>query len=493
MTDLETGSVDQEFVSDFTIAARTRMTLLVNNAADQTITVKRLNEAVIEGDPRRILLRPTPGTITRSTLGWDLLAAMGKSTAVLNAHRPGAAGWDLAAAWMTGYGVTDVIVDRAHLLSPELVQDLVDIGHRATARVWLIYNSTTALAERMRSHAEGSGFTRVLEPHQMVFEFPADVWWPHPDEVGRKNMATWDVPSIRRQWTYMPDADFLTFLADARRGMNIEEFALAERYYWHAFERTEAWLDKHLPDGRPSFGPELAAWLRDVQIGPVPYGHIAQIVLRGTQAALFNAGVFLRWDRAHLGPNPGNALCGNLAGGSTLTQLVSTEAAAAAALSLHLNLGPFYFDAWRLADVEPDASILHPPPTSPPAPVRYLEFSDLRTPVRHASNVAEIPCHLPVLVPRTIRPLIAAHVAARRQAGAGDHSQLFTHPSGKRVYARLRNTINTALAQLNYREPPWLHADDCRFGADVGLVPRTQGWLIERGLSVHLAKQAGLT
>lgn len=29
-------------------------------------------------------------------------------------------------------------------------------------------------------------------------------------------------------------------------------------------------------------------------------------------------------------------------------------------------------------------------------------------------------------------------------------------------------------------------------GADVGLTPRAQGWLIERGLSVHLAKQAGL-
>lgn len=492
MTDPEALPRDEEFVSDFAIAARTRMTLLVNNAADQQITVNRLNAAVIEGDPRRILLRPTPGTITRSTLSWDLLAAMGKSTAILNAHRPGPAGWDLAAAWMTGYGVTDVIVDRAHLLNPELVQDLVAIGHQAVARVWLIYSSPTALAERMRSYTEGSGFTRVLEPNQMSFDFPADVWWPHPDEVGRKNMAMWEVPKIRRQWTHLPDADFPTFLAAARRGMPADQFELAERYYWHAFERTEAWLDNHLPDGRPGFGAELAAWLRDVQLGPVPYGQVAQIVLRGTQAALFNAGVFLRWDRDRLGPNPGNALCGNLAGGSTLTELVGTEAAAAAALSLHLNLGPFYFDAWRLADVEPDGSILHPPPVSPPAPVRYLEFSDLRTPVRPNSNVTEIPCHLPVLVPRTIRPLIAAHAAWRRYSGAGDQSQLFTHPQGKRVYARLRNTINTALAQLNYREPPWLHSDPCRHGADDGLVPRTQGWLIERGLSVHLAKTAGL-
>jgi hypothetical protein len=492
MTDLEALPVDEEFVSDFAIAARTRMTLLVNNAADQQITVKRLNTAVIEGDPRRILLRPTPGTITRSTLAWDLLAAMGKSTAILNAKGPGPGGWRLASAWMTGYGVTDVIVDRAHLLNPDLVQDLVNIGHQAVARVWLIYSSPTALEERMRSYTEGSGFTRVLEPNQMSFEFPADIWWPHPDEVGRKNMATWEVPKIRRLWTHLPDADFPTFLATARRSMDSEEFELAERYYWHAFERTEAWLDNHLPDGQPGFGPELAAWLRDVQIGPVPYGQIAQIVLRGTQAGLFNAGVFLRWDRARLGPNPGNALCGNLAGGSTLTQLVETEAAAAAALSLHLNVGPFYFDAWRLADVEPDGSILHPPPTSPPSPVRYLESNAFGTPVSHSSNVAEVPCHLPVLVPRTIRPLIAAHLAWRRYGGAGDRDQLFTHPHGKRVYARLRNTINTSLAQLNYREPPWLHPDPCRHGADDGLVPRTQGWLIERGLSVHLAKTAGL-
>lgn len=121
-----------------------------------------------------------PGRVLEDLLGaavgWDLLAAMGKNTAILNAGRPGPAGWDLAAAWMTGYGVTDVIVDRAHLLKPELVQDLVDIGHQAVARVWLIYSSPTALEERMRSYAEGSGFTRVLEPHQMAFEFPADIW-----------------------------------------------------------------------------------------------------------------------------------------------------------------------------------------------------------------------------------------------------------------------------------------------------------------------------
>jgi hypothetical protein len=61
-------------------------------------------------------------------------------------------------------------------------------------------------------------------------------------------MAMWEVPSIRRQWRYLTDANFPTFLAAARRGMPAEEFALAERYYWHAFERTEAWLDNHLPD-----------------------------------------------------------------------------------------------------------------------------------------------------------------------------------------------------------------------------------------------------
>jgi hypothetical protein len=28
--------------------------------------------------------------------------------------------------------------------------------------------------------------------------------------------------------------------------------------------------------------------------------------------------------------------------------------------------------------------------------------------------------------------------------------------------------------------------DSCRYGANIGLQPRAQGWLVQRGLSVHL-------
>jgi hypothetical protein len=33
-------------------------------------------------------------------------------------------------------------------------------------------------------------------------------------------------------------------------------------------------------------------------------------------------------------------------------------------------------------------------------------------------------------------------------------------------------------------DPPWIHGDDCRYGGDVGLIPRRHGWMIERGLSM---------
>ncbi|SDT77661.1 hypothetical protein [Actinoplanes derwentensis] len=32
--------------------------------------------------------------------------------------------------------------------------------------------------------------------------------------------------------------------------------------------------------------------------------------------------------------------------------------------------------------------------------------------------------------------------------------------------------------------PPWLHRDPCKYSADIGLTPRTHGWLIERGLAL---------
>ncbi|MEV5554693.1 hypothetical protein AB0L44_13640 [Nonomuraea wenchangensis] len=44
----------------------------------------------------------------------------------------------------------------------------------------------------------------------------------------------------------------------------------------------------------------------------------------------------------------------------------------------------------------------------------------------------------------------------------------------------IERTIRTC-GRLNLN-PPWLHRDPCKYGADVGLTPRSYGWLNERAL-----------
>lgn len=48
----------------------------------------------------------------------------------------------------------------------------------------------------------------------------------------------------------------------------------------------------------------------------------------------------------------------------------------------------------------------------------------------------------------------------------------------------LREAIIRTCDRLNL-DPPWMHRDPCRHGADRGVRPRLHGWLAERGLSLH--------
>ncbi len=90
-------------------------------------------------------------------------------------------------------------------------------------------------------------------------------------------------------------------------------------------------------------------------------------------------------------------------------------------------------------------------------------------------------------MPAHARPILAAHLAYRRGAGASDEHPLFVHPSDKAqpVHHGLRLGIQRINERINLN-PPWLHRHPCRWGADVGLTARSPGWLTERGLSVHL-------
>ena len=78
---------------------------------------------------------------------------------------------------------------------------------------------------------------------------------------------------------------------------------------------------------------------------------------------------------------------------------------------------------------------------------------------------------------------------AGRGAGAASarpvHDPFFAyrHDPRRRPTAALRDAAIRLCERINVN-PPWLHRDPCKYGADIGLNPRTHGWLIERGLAL---------
>lgn len=96
------------------------------------------------------------------------------------------------------------------------------------------------------------------------------------------------------------------------------------------------------------------------------------------------------------------------------------------------------------------------------------------------------PCATTVRVPEPARRLIVAHLSYRQIQGAGEQDPFFlnNHDSDRSPAAPLRSRISATCRRLNLNTP-WLHSNDCTFGADVGLTPRSYGWLQERGLSLH--------
>jgi hypothetical protein len=430
-----------------------------------------------------VLVRPTPGAVDQTTFALDVLTALGKNPRVLAGEQLGTRAWTYARAWLAAAQVTDLVVDRAHQLVPERAGELGELAGELGCRVWLIWSGPGDRAVVDAACAPGHRCTTVL-PGLLpaVLPLPAR---PAPP------------PSAPAE-TVLPVTEFTTFRAAARRHLSPQQFETIDRLYLAAAAAADAWLAEHQhlrQGGRERIGGPLAAWLRDEQLGPHSRPSEALTVLRATQAALLVGGVLLGWNPAALGPHPAARLCGTIDTRHRVHALYAgarTAPVAITALSLHLNQPPLYFGCWRLGDVAADGSVLAVPGVHRHQAPAYLSYPDHQAAIATTSGVTEIACAHPVRIPDPARVLLAAHHAYRRHHGARTEDPFFTDPTkpaDAATYSRLRSHAVRTAARLHHT-PGWLHQNDCRFGADIGLHWRPFGWLTERGLSVHLLDPA---
>ena len=451
--------------------------IVVRNDDDGTIVrgyLKRFYDLRYRRPQRATLVRPTPGATDRATLALDVLVGLYKNPQTLAGERLGGAGWDYARAWLAAGATSDLVVDRAHQLVPDRVADLAELGAWSSIRVWLIWS--------------GGGDLDAAVTVIRAAGLPVDTVMPHLLRPLLPLPAHERSVPFRFESRTLPTAEFTTFRAACRRLLSPREFDHVDALYLDAATRTDLWLTHHErrdAGDRQRFGAALATWLRDSQLGPHADPGTALITLRATQAALFIHGVLLRWDPATLGPEPAARLCGTIdvrRAPHDLYAGATTAAAAITALSLHLNQPPHYFGCWRVRHAAVDGATLTAPAGGDhrhdvPA---YLHHDERRAAIETSSGVEEIPCAHTVALPEPMQVILAAHRAYRLLQGATEHDPLFDQGQ-----AGMRETAWRTATHL-HRVPPWLHRDPCRYGGDIGLRRRVFGWLVERGLSVHL-------
>lgn len=468
----------------------------IDNGDDPPATVNYLRalgvyrpQPLALADFAPVVVRPTPGGGDRTALGFDLLTALGKSPHVLRDERLRLRGheiWDCARAWLAGSAITDLIIDRAHQLSTDMLSALTGVATDAAVTPWMIWSSpddeAAALAAKSLTMAGYHVERMPVATMRQVLPDPS------------RALALPPASAFAGPWPILPTADFTTFRAACRRNFARAAFTRIDEVYRAARDRTDEWMEHlhHLHSGDlPLLPPALTdvaypllGWLRDVQLGPTPDAGTALITLRATQAALFGHAILLRWTPDALGPDPAGRLPGNLtpAVAAALSAGARTNAAAATVLSLHLNLAPTRLHCFLIGGVAADGSYLAPPPIS----AQHTHgLANAALSADSPSGIGERACAGPIAIPALARPIIAAHLAYRRAHGADDDDPYFVHSLDPRrePTATMREAAIRICRRLHLN-PPWLHRDPCKYGADVALNRRTQGWLVERGLSL---------
>jgi len=210
---------------------------VVDNAGDDLAAVRHLNAC---GGPaeHRAVLRPTPGAGDVQTTGWDLQVATGKPPHAARREPVSTLSWEYGQAWLAGSGVTDLIVDRAHLLTRGQAAAAAGAAAKAGTALWLLwgtgidpytpgYDGTPHLVAGTR--------TQVISLWELYQRLPAAA--PPLTAVAE--------PGEPGDWPPLPAADFPTFLAACRRYLPRAEFAQVARLYYDTAEAADAWLDTY--------------------------------------------------------------------------------------------------------------------------------------------------------------------------------------------------------------------------------------------------------
>ncbi|MFI9060138.1 hypothetical protein ACIGXQ_37415 [Streptomyces anulatus] len=460
----------------------------------------------------RIVVRPNP-VRSANDLVWDVLAGTGKNPAAVRTCRLSIVdAWKAATAWITAAHVTDVLVERAHRLTHREALQLAELADRADADLWLIWSGggdparmCNAIESLGRSERKGAarGHIPFGAPHRPVRAMGGDTFerlLPLPTPAFAIPLHPDEHADPDADWPPLPAADFPLFLAACRRRLPGDTFEQLHLTYRTEAQATDAFVRRHrneLAEGRTgnNFKRALNAYLRDERLGPAAGGRLALIRLRAIQASLLTRGILLRWQSAALGPAAADQLTTWLTPGicQALRATVSTHAAAATVLSLHLAAAPDHLSHLLCRNIDEHGRYLYLP-THPDAATflraDWAHEADRRTEDEtpgYGHTTGKTP------LPQYAAELLAAHLAHRRADGSGTRRRYFADPKNPALDASDRSLVETI--QRTCRRigvnPFWLHRGMCEVaGIGAGPAPLT-AWMAARRMDTVILSEDG--
>jgi hypothetical protein len=255
----------------------------------------------------------------------DLLEGMGKDCLTRGAGRNTRRSWEQALAWLRGYEVDDLVVNRAQNLDRGGWNWLCELASVSQLRLWFVVQ-TEPLSRGLREGVRDWQIRkRPISDLKELIE--ASVSRAASIEVEGSKPAVVTFPRV-------PEAQFTTFRHECRTCLEAEGFAVVDDCYRAVMTRLEA-------EAAPNDSDRIYARLIEELDGAESVDE-ALVVARAAQAGLFNAGRLLQVDHEVLRQWAASAIAARLdeQARALLSRLADPSQAMLAAVPLLTGLNP---------------------------------------------------------------------------------------------------------------------------------------------------------
>lgn len=269
-------------------------TVLLYDTADDATWLRNLDR------PHTAVLAVRPNRRSRR-LAWlanDLLEAVGVSSDVSGAGRNASDDWELVALHYHQHQIRTLLVLEAHDLDNYLTGKLLELAATLDLQVILV------------AHPSRRGeLPDLLDawPHERLDRDQFRATWLTPDPTKHPATEQEEGTSAGDVDVRVPTSDFPTFRADCRRLLEEDAVEAVDHRYLETLEQARTWADTEhdILAVREHDAAEdvVALWLRD-RFDDCATADQMLTVVRATQVALFEAGIYLQVDiDAFLGAN----------------------------------------------------------------------------------------------------------------------------------------------------------------------------------------------